>query len=401
MGTPGTRTSRSPRNPYEDQGRLHALQIMLCSRLDELLAELSVRLHRNGKMYVGCCPIHGGNNHGAVNLYRKGETRPGYWVCHTRNCQAEFKATIIGFVRGVLSHQRYGWMHLTGEAHRRQRQVSFREAVDWCCQFLGMPIDKIEVDHDAIEKVQFAAGLGIITRRPEQAKRGVSRDRVRSFLKLPAEYYVQRGYSREVLDRYDVGLYPVRGKPLEGRVAVPVYDNDHEVAVGFTGRSIFPQCERCKRFHLPGPCPDPKDAAGWGRTAKWWNQDFQKESWLYNFWFAREEIRRSGLCILVEGPGDVWRLEEAGIHVGLGMFGVSLSDQQQVILETSGTRHVVALTDQDGAGDEARARIRQRLGRMCHLHFPLLTGHDLGDMSVEKVRAEVLPVLEKIKAKGY
>jgi DNA primase len=275
--------------------------------------------------------------------------------------------------------------------------VSWREAVDWCCRFLGVNLEAIEVNYDELEKLQFAADVAQFTQKAEQESRGLSRATVRQHLQVPAPYFVKRGWSAEVLDRYDVGTYPATGRPLSQRVAVPIYDAAHKVAVGFTARSLFERCERCQRWHSrEDACPERGDRVAWARTAKWYNHQFTKENYLYNWWFAQRPIRAAQTVILVEGPGDVWRLEEAGIHYAVGLFGTQLSDQQQVLLEMSGAINIVVLTDMDQSGDEARASLNQRLRRSFRMHFPRLERHDIGEMPVAEVKQLVVPVIEQV-----
>jgi hypothetical protein len=236
-----------------DQGRLNALQAMLCARLDELLGELGVTLHRTRKLYYGCCPVHGGDNPGALNLYQDGETRPGYWRCHTKGCERHFRRTIIGFVRGVLSRQKHDWAYLADPARRAaQKMADWKETVDWCCQFLGADIRKVEVDYGEVEKRLFVANMARFVRKPvEQGSGGLSRTDVRRHLAVPSAYFMDRGFSAEVLDRFDVGDYPAAGRPLSDRAVAPVYDPSHKLVVGFTGRSVLPVCGKCGRWHRP------------------------------------------------------------------------------------------------------------------------------------------------------
>jgi 5S rRNA maturation endonuclease (ribonuclease M5) len=385
-------------DPYLDQGRLLALQTMLCARMDELLTQLDIDVLHGRKVHTGCCPIHGGNNPNALNIYPKGDDVPGYWVCNTHRCHNVFKRTVLGLIRGVLSNQRYGWRDLADtDAKGRQRMATWRETVDWACQLLDTTITSIEVNYAELEKRGFASQVAQLTRMPGGDKPLLARSDVRKWLQIPAAYFVRRGWSPEILDRYDVGLYPVPGKPLSNRVAVPVYDDEHRGVVGFTGRSIHEQCSKCKRWHAAGAaCASRDHPEQFGRTAKWYNHGLSCESYLYNLWFAKSRIRDSGIVVLVEGPGDVWRLEEAGIHNAVGLFGASLSDRQQVAIEMSGAMHIVVLSDMDQAGDSVREQVRSRLGKLFRLHFPLLSTHDIGDMSVGQVKQEVIPVLEAI-----
>lgn len=392
--TPATRTrSRSrPESPYVDQARLLTLQGMLCQHLDELFSALGVRVSKGGKVWTGPCPVHCGDNPSGLNVYVKGEDVPGYWRCNTARCHETFRRTILGLVRGVLSRER-GWRSLRDRNERAAQPVAgWKETVDWCCKLLGVDIGSIEVDEASLEKQRFAAEVARFTRLPPLPGQGASRHDVRRWLDIPAQYFLGRGFSREVLDRYDVGAYRPGGRPLSGRVAVPVYDRDYKAVVGFTGRSVHERCGACSRFHPAGvACPSREDREGFARTAKWYNHGLQKEDHLYNYWFAREEVRGTRTAVLVEGPGCCWRLEEAGVHNSLALFGSELSDRQQVLLEMSGAMDVVVLTDADDAGEMARESLRRKLGRSFRLHFPKLPAKDVGEMTTGEVKEILLP----------
>lgn len=90
-----------------------------------------------------------------------------------------------------------------------------------------------------------------------------------------------------------------------------------------------------------------------GRTTnnykiKWCNSDnFPTDFSLYNYWYAHEYIRRSRKVVIVEGPCDVWRLEEAGIHNGVGLFGGSWSESKQRMLDVVGCHNVTLVMDND------------------------------------------------------
>lgn len=383
-------------NPYHDNERLQALQLMLCLRTEELMAELEVRLYRSRKMYSGCCPIHSGDNPSALNLYIQGESVPGFWRCNTKHCERVFKKTIVGFVRGVLSQQE-GW----SLRDPTKNLVPFQQAVDWCCNFLGQKLADIKVDWAEVEKRQFAAGMLVIGKRPEQKKGSMTQKQLRSRLQIPSQYFVNRGWSSAILDRYDVGLCSEPSKPFFNRVVVPVYDNDHKTVVGTTARSIYPCCKGCHLYHCwDVPCPKSNEEKR--LCSKWRNSDnFRRDTYLYNYWFARKSIRETGVAILVEGPPNIWRLEEAGFEMGLGMFGADLTDQQQVLLEISGAMNVIVLTDNDETGKQAADSLRQKLGRAFRLHFPKLETNDVGEMKPEAVQAMLSPLLIQIRERGY
>lgn len=206
--------------------------------------------------------------------------------------------------------------------------------------------------------------------------------------------FVKRGWSKEVLDKYDVGLCVDPKKPMCNRVVVPVYDDKHSWCVGVTGRSIFDKCQKCGLYH-DGNCPEKKHSF---HFSKWRNSDnFARESYLYNYWYAKDIISREGVAAIVEGPGEIWRLEEAGIRCGLGVFGSTLTDRQQVILEKSGAMTVIVLMNNDEAGKLGSQKIQEALHRSYRLVFPKIPTNDLGDLLPADVASLLNPIIQKHK----
>ncbi|NDC95151.1 hypothetical protein EB077_07590, partial [bacterium] len=106
-----------------NQDKLKVVCDDLCNNISDLLDVLDLKYSINAKMVSMCCPIHGGDNPSAINLYYTGDYYRGNWKCRTHNCEEIFKGSIIGFVRGVISSQKYGWAKDGDEA------CSFDEAV--------------------------------------------------------------------------------------------------------------------------------------------------------------------------------------------------------------------------------------------------------------------------------
>jgi hypothetical protein len=285
---------------------------------------------------------------------------------------------------------------MDGWEYGDQKLYPFRKAVDWCCKFLGQNFLTFEVDYAAAEKGRFAFEVAKLagTSRPPSEKKW-SRQEVTSFLQTPSKYFLGRGYSAETLTRYDVGDYPEPRRPLSDRAVAPVYDADGRWVVGFTGRSIHPKCDKCGRWHTPGaPCPEPGSGA-WRRSGKWYHHELATTSLFYNHHLAREHIGETGVAVLVEGPGDLWRLVEGGVDVGLGTFGASLSDEQVVMMELSGCINLVIPRDRDAAGAAFEADLKARLGRSFRLHFVELPTHDVGELTPGQVKEIILPLVRR------
>jgi DNA primase len=182
---------------------------------------------------------------------------------------------------------------------------------------------------------------------------------------------------------------------MYNRVVVPIYDDNYEYMVGCSGRSIFEKCNICSCFHNQNhTCPN-KDNQ-WVYSKWKHSKDFKSQNHLYNFWFAKKYIMESNVAIIVESPGNVWRLEENGIHNSVGIFGSSLSDRQKVILDSSGAMSLVVLTDNDEAGKKAAEQIKSKCENTYKIYIPKITATDVGEMTTEQINEEIKPFLEKI-----
>ena len=370
---------------YFDYELIEEIKDMACANIEELLSELGVDFRTNGKMLVGPCPVHGGDNPSAWNLYPEGEQVKGYWVCRTHHCEKKtgdsdkllYGSTLIGFVRGVLSNQKGSY-------------VGYKESVNFLLKFLGY--NKIEEinkpDSETLERRKYISSMRRLSVSPKQEASGWSKEKLRNTLEIPAKYYLDRGYSAEILDKYDVGLYNKKN-----RVVVPVYDDKYQYVAGFLGRSVCPQCDKCKKWHNPkSKCP--KTPYEIKESEKWLNGSFQSTNYLYNYWFALPHIQKAGVAILVEGAGDVWRLEENGIHTSLGIFGTELTEQQRVLLDRSGALSIIVMLDSDKAGKEGAKKLKHQLGRQYRMYFPTIK-EDAGELNQDEITSDIKPIIEK------
>ncbi len=374
-----------------NQKQLKVVCDRLCDNIDDLLEYLGVSsdIRQNGKMLVGRCPIHDGDNTTAFNIYPEGDHYRGNWKCRTHNCEKVFRSSIIGFIRGVLSHKKYGW------SKSGDQTVSFQDTVEFVENFLDNKIDDIQINKTEVEKAKFANIISNIIPNSDKMVRTVKRSHVRKTLQIPAEYFIGRGFSKEILDKYDVGLCTNKTKEMFGRVVAPIYDNDYKYLVGCTARSVWEKCPHCGSYHDPGlSCPSDSDR--W-KYSKWkHNYEFKSQNHLYNFWFAKQHILESTKVILVESPGNVWRLEEAGIHNSVGMFGSSLSDRQKIILDGSGAMHIIVLTDNDEAGNKAAEAIKDKCKNTYKVTRINISKADVAEMSVKEIEQEIKPKLASI-----
>lgn len=372
-----------------NQNKLKIICDKLCDRIDDLINILNLsELKHNGKMLVGPCPVHQGDNASAFNLYPEGEYYRGNWKCRTHNCDKIFKGSIIGFIRGVLSNQKYGWSKDGDQA------VSFDDTIEFIESFLGSEIDKIKISRTQLEKNKFANIIkNIVQLKENKQDNKITRNIIRKSLIMPCDYFLQRNFQEDILNRYDVGLCDKADKEMYNRAVVPIYDHDHKYMVGCTGRSIFNKCDICSCYHdSKEMCPKEIDA--W-KYCKWrHSKDFKSQNYLYNFWFAKKYIQESNKVILVESPGNVWRLEESGIHNAVAMFGSSLSDRQKIILDGSGAMTIITIMDNDEAGKNAAKSISLKCKNTYNIiNIDINEKNDVADMTTEEINTLIKPYI--------
>ncbi len=385
------KTMTKTKSHLNDQLKLKIICDEVCDNIESLLDGFGIDDYKtHSKMIVMSCPIHGGDNISALNLYPEGDTYRGNWKCRTHNCEKTFKGSIIGLIRGIISNQKYGWSKAGDD------MCSFNEAVEYALAFIKKDLSNIKISKTEREKKQFTNVVNYLNKEPQKTTSHITRAQIVKSLIIPAQYYLSRNYSKEVLSKYDVGLCDKSGKEMSDRVVVPIYDNDYKYMVGCTGRSIYEKCTSCKGYHNPEhQCPSVNDV--W-KFPKWkHNADFKSQSHLYNFWFAKDFILKSHTAIIVESPGNVWRLEENGIHNSVAIFGSSLSDRQKILLDSSGAMNLVVLTDNDEAGHKAAAQIKQKCQNTYRVFIPKITKSDVGEMSKEEIQTEITNYLESIK----
>jgi 5S rRNA maturation endonuclease (ribonuclease M5) len=378
-----------------DQSKLKIVCDDLCDNIDGLLDLLGLTYKNSGKMIIMSCPIHGGDNDAALNLYPNGDVYRGNWKCRTHQCEQHFKGSIIGFVRGVLSHQQHNW------SKPNDNTCSFDEALNFCLSFINKDMKSIRVSKSSKNKQAFTSVVNNMTNNHvandsniSNNKARITRDIARKSLVVPSAYFIERGFSKDILDKYDVGLCDNSEKEMYNRAVAPIYDIKYEYIVGCTGRSIFNQCSSCKMYHSPDhACPN--DATKW-KFPKWkHNIDFKSQNHLYNYWFAKKYIGQTNTVILVESPGNVWRLEENNIHNSVAMFGSTLSDRQKILLDSSGAMNLVILTDNDEAGIKAANQIENKCKNTYRIFRPKISTNDIADMSPDQIQNEIKLYLQE------
>lgn len=370
-------------NHHSNHEKFADISEQLRDRIEDVLETLEIEDYIVlGDRITFPCPVHGGDSEEGCSVFIGDKAYVLNWKCFTHHCELDFGTNIFGFIRGVLQS-------------KSNDEVKHGHAISWAEKFLNYSLEEKPIDEYYTEKKGFAHSVNTLAMERSVVTTTVRPEEIRKKLQIPSEYYLKKGYSNYVLDRYDVGECFDKQKPMYNRVVVPVYDDNYDYMVGCVGRTLNPKCCECGFWHQESfPCPTNKYDKF--RCRKWINsKGFKSESYFYNYWFARSSILEKQTVILVEGQGDVWRIVESGFDNVLGLFGTSLTDQQKLILEKSGALNIVLFTDPDEAGKKAAENIRDMCGYMYNF-YNIKSNEDPGDLTTEQIKELLLPILKKI-----
>lgn len=364
-----------------DQNKIKIICDQLCDRIEELLDHFELEYKMNNKFISMSCPIHGGDNIGAVNLYYTGDHYRGNWKCRTHKCDEIFKSSIIGFIRGILSSRKYNWSKNGDDG------CSFKEALDYATNFLNVSIDDIKISKLTKDKNTFVSNVKLLNNTADKKdEKLINRSMIRQSLSIPSQYFISRNFSPKILDKYDVGDCLKSNKEMFNRAVVPVYDMDHKYMVGCTGRSIFEKCDKCKHYHCD-ECPN--DETMWLHSKWKHSHGFKTQQHLYNYWYAKDHILKTGTVILVESPGNVWKLEENEIHNSLALFGANLTDRQKTILDISGAMNIITIMDNDEAGKKATKLIYDKCHKTYNIKNIVIQKNDIAEMTSQEINDQI------------
>lgn len=323
------------------------LNNLILNDIYALLNKANIEYTEDGQKIMMACPVHGGDKRTACTIYKD----TGKWYCWTHSCHTDHQSNLFAFFKAVF-------------------KLNTAEAVSWFTKYFGNPQIEIEYNRDI---VSFIKQMEIFDKRLE--KKGISRDIVVRSLRIPSPYFLGRGFSKELLVKYDVGDCHTFNKEMYNRAVVPVYDMDYQLMTGCVGRRLTED----------------------DKYPKWKNSDdFRRSDNLYNIWFAKKAIEETGTVIICEGQGDVWRLEESGIHNAVGIFGAAITDNQYFILEGLPIFNMIILTDSDEVGMKAKETIKRQCQRLYNILTPELPKKDIGEMSIDEVKRLVCPLMEKL-----
>lgn len=308
-----------------------------------LFDHFEIEYFTSGDLLVSSCPVHNGDNPSAFNInINSNSPHYGTWFCNTKKCHETHRRDVIGLIQGILD---------------KKKKHSYNDVIKFCQNFN--------------EKTPITKKVKIKTVTVDTNK--YPRNLVRKNLIMPAKTYLDKGFSEQILDEFDIGVCLNPKAEMYNRVVFPVYDNADKYMIGCVGRTLN------------------------DNYTKWRNKKgFNKSAHLYGLNKAIDYIKKTSTVILVEGQGDVLRMHQAGIRNCVGLFGSKMSGLQEFALQTLKLKNIIVATDNDEAGLACREDIEEKLKDIYNVTHFISTKNDFQDMEVEEIKKNFKDKVEKL-----
>lgn len=322
-----------------------------------ILKELGISCHRRDSLIQGKCPsVHHPGDRSNTTAF-SWRTDIARWVCWSHHCEEKSGNDVFALVRSV-------------------KDCGFKEAVDFIAKTLKK--EDVNVEEEIIEEVEEKRARGKVFLHESISESNLKH------LSADLLYLINRGFDEKVLRRYGVGLWSRPGTFMQDRVVFPIRDHQGYL-VGYTGRTVhtkqwfedksieFYKWIHGRSYHR---FPSSKDSLKTGSV-------------LYNLHNAVEHFSISRKLILVEGPLDGMRLEEAGIHNWAAVFGTNFCHSQRSLLVSKGVTdlYIAFDNDENNAGNAGFKKVQKVVGNLFNINrIDLPLGCDCGDLSAKQLR---------------
>ncbi len=145
---------------------------LLNNNIDLILSALRIDFNETSNRFFFSCPIHQSDNYSSLTIYKSGE-----WRCFTKGCHLNAERGIVGFVMSYL-------------------RCDKEKALEFCLNACNL---KREIVH---------------RKRIPQKEISVDRSLILPYVDPNLEFYLRRGYSLDILDKYDIFLCKKRNHHL-------------------------------------------------------------------------------------------------------------------------------------------------------------------------------------------
>ncbi len=346
-----------------DEDKKKAIKNHANRNIAHILKKLDIEFYDRGDGLIqSSCPClqHGGDRSNQVAWSWRIDL--GKWVCWSHHCEEIRGNDIFGLVSSILN-------------------LNFKETVDWITETLKQ--ENVDLSQSVPDPENLHRGTTLHIHEP------LPEDNIK-FLQPDPQYLLNRGFDIQVLRKYQAGLWSRPGTYMDGRVVFPVRDHDNHL-VGYTARTVHsPEYFEKRDLRY----------SKWvhGRHYNRWPQrgDIFTSSILFNLNNAKNHLGTEKKMILVEGPLDGMRLEEAGIHNWVATLGTSFCNAHRTLLVKYGVKHLYVAYDNDdpekyidkqNPGERGWERLKRIVGDLFELkRVELPSGTDCGDLDVDTIK---------------
>lgn len=329
-----------------------------------ILDRLNIAYSRRGNTIQSNCPCKQHKGDGSNNKAFSWRDDYEHWTCFSHHCEDLYGSDIFGLVRSIL-------------------ECSFNDSIEWIQNCLA----NIKIDSNTLN---VNANKSII-RDSIHIHKPLDEQRIK-FLNCKAvhPYLMNRKFSVEVVQKYEIGFWNRLGTFMHNRIVCPLRDHDNRL-VGFSGRTIYPESEwdkySIKAKWIHGRYYD-----------RWPKQDELKiGSILYNLNNVKKNIEIfNKQVVLVEGIFDGLKLEMAGVSNWIANLGGKFTPAKRSLLIKYGINEIISFYDADTGGEDANEHLRKIVGDLLNIKVVKPPPNkDPGDLNSEEIR-EILNVrLEK------
>lgn len=273
------------------------------------------------------CPFHGGTDKTSFSI----DLDTGHWHCFSSQCHQGY-SDIVGLVQLAT-------------------QCSFVDAVMFLAGLAGINLtgDNSKVAYVAALKKDLVDYVRRVQKNSLEIDLCTSyniEELVYGWVQNRTDFFYQKGYSKEILDYFEVGFcYDRYGIP---RASFPIRDLKGRI-VAWDGRRTDGVDDKMRY------CIDPKG--------------FPKGKVLYNYYRAKNYIPQlGGNLFLVEGYKACWSMVAAGYMNTAACMGAGIQgDQAFLLAQNFDLKRIILILDGDDAGRNGSRRTLSEFGYFCDI----------------------------------
>lgn len=312
------------------------------SKIEPILDALNIEWVQHNDNFINIiCPVHGSEDLGSCSIL----LNSGIYKCWSHECHSKIGPNFIHLIKWAISKNApANWSDVESFIDGGSFEIK----------------DRVVKEYKEDEEIP----LMDVCKYPT--------------VTIPSKYYIDRGFSREVLIKYGVG--DTLQNPYTNRALVPVHTEDGKL-MGFSGRSKYKICPKCEFYHSKYESCIDKHFKYAHMYKKWFHSSGMKKT---RTLYGIDKVGCTDKIAIVESPSCVWKLNEIEIPAG-AVLGRTFSWHQASILKSRGISKVFLLADEDESGDGFKSKFISDWYNTFSITVTKLPKKDVSDMSSDEL----------------